>query len=69
MFDRFLLVKLRMAEKISQRELANRIFVDNHVIRTLESNQVKNPSFETVAKVAHYYKRPMEDFINKDYKW
>ena len=61
-FNKFLLVKLRIQQKISQTECAYRCLLEPHTIKGLESGSSKNPYFETVEKIADYFNRPMDDF-------
>ncbi len=62
-FDKYVLIKLRIQNKISQRELAMRVGIEPCVISNLEKkNNTKNPSFDSVARIAEYFEVPMEKF-------
>jgi len=51
-FDRHVLIKLRIQNKITQWKLAELSDVDYHNICGLENGRSKNPSFDTVDKIA-----------------
>lgn len=67
-FDRKKLIFLRNREKITQHKLSWETFIPTPVIFRLESNKGgkgSKPTFETVEKLADFFKVNMETFCCK----
>ncbi len=60
--DKKALIKLRVERKISQYELFLQTGVEFSTISRIESGHYKNPTFETVARIAEFFEVPMETF-------
>lgn len=60
------LKKLRMQNNLSLQQVADEVGVSKAHIYELELNKVKNPSVETLKKLAELFDTPLSFFLNKD---